>query len=487
KLEAGLAGRQEAGPAAFDVVNHHVWEWNGRINLGRLGTDVGIFSDRNGERLPVTVIDGETWAVVRGLGPLSSERIAVRKAAAFPRGRAQARIQKSVGRLSLENGRVRVQVDPKGDGVTGIIDLDTGRNWVDGKAGVPFGAYRYDVYSRREIVDYLKSYAYDLASWYLDDFGKPGYPDIPHRRFGGSLAEVSQEAGTGWARLRLEWKQDPESIHAFGNARKVTQEITLFDDERWVDIDYSLAGKEASPLLEAAHVVFPFLSQKPRYRINKTGSVVDPAKDIEKNANRLMYCCDRWVDLSDAHGGFLMIPRDTPLFSIGAPAIERFDGSALPGKPSFFFNLFNTQWGTNFPQWIEGALRFRFRLIPHAGDWRAARAWELAAAGFQPPACVPADAAVAAAPSLLQGPAPGLETVTLKRAEDGGGIILRLREAAGRAGKKTLHFRPGVVKVMRCNLLEDDLEELPITARRGAADVALAVRPFEVLTLKLTS
>ena len=27
-----------------------------------------------------------------------------------------------------------------------------------------------------EIVAYLKSYAYDLEPWFLDDFGKPGYP-----------------------------------------------------------------------------------------------------------------------------------------------------------------------------------------------------------------------------------------------------------------------------------------------------------------------
>ncbi len=358
---------------------------------------------------------------------------------------------------------------------------------MDGKAGVPFGAYRYDLHSRREIVEYLKSYAYDLEPWYLADFGKPGYPEIAHRSFTGSLAGVARENGSGWARLRLIWTQDPESARGFGNVRQCAQDITIYDDEPWADIDYSLDAKEACPLLEAGHAVFPFLARQPRYAINKTGSVIDPARDIERNANRLLYCCERWVDVSDGDEGILVIPRDTPLFSIGSSAIERFDGSALPGKPVLFFNLFNTQWGTNFPQWLEGGFRFRFRLVPHAGDWRTARAWEQSAAALQPPSILAArDSWTRDVPGagLLTRPAKGLETVTLKTAEDGSGIILRLREPSGRAGTRTLHFPRGV-KVVRCSLLEDEQETLAVTTAGGPAGVTVSVRPFEVLTLKL--
>ena len=494
KLEGRVAGAQDAGSPAFDVVNHHVWEWNGRLKLGQLDADVSVHRAGDSAPLPLTVINGETWVAVKRLAPLSSERLSVQKAVKLagktpPARRFHARIRAAGNnRLSLENGRVRVHVDSTGRGVMGLTDLESNRNWVDGNEGMPFGSYRYDIYSRREIVGYLKSYAYDLEHWYLDDFGKPGYPDIEHRTFAGTLTGVAQDSGAGWARLRLSWKQDPESVHSFGNAQHVTQDITLFDDEPWIDMDYFLAGKEACPLLEAGHVVFPFLSSKPRYAINKTGSVVDPERDIEKNANRLLYCCDRWVDVSDADGGLLVIPRDTPLFSLGSPAIERFDGSAMPGKPSFFFNLFNTQWGTNFPQWMEGDLRFKFRLVPHAGDWRRARAWELAADCLQPPSCHPADpSAPAAAPALVAGPVRGMETLTLKNAEDGSGIILRLREAAGRAGEKTLRFSPAVVNVVRCSLLEEELQPLSVTAGHASTAVTLPVRPFEVLTLKLTS
>ncbi len=502
ELEKRLTGREPAGgatlPATYEVVNHHLWEWSGPLRLGSFSSKVRLVRETDGSELPVYQLGQDAWVLVQGLAPLSGIRLRVEKA--LRRESAQraagftAVARVSGNRLILENGKIRIKVDQTAGGVIGLRDLETGREWVDRTAGLPFGAYRYDVYSRREIVDYLKSYAYDLEPWFLGDFGKPGYPEGDHLSFTGKLVRVTAEKGYGWAQLRLVWQQEPGSVRALGNAPEVLQTLTIFDGQPWVDMDYSVTNKEACPLLEAGHIVLPFLSRKPRYAINKTGSVVDPASDIERNANRLLFCCERWVDVSDRGKGILVVPRDTPLFSIGSPAIERFDGAGQPAGPILYFNLFNTQWGTNFPQWIEGNLRFRFRLIPHAGDWRAARAWELASAVVQPPACLPADSATSGAGpgwGLLKRPVPGLETVTLKIAEDGSGIILRVRDPSGRGGKRTMGFRipvsASLPKIYSCTLLEDEIKALPMARTGNIASVTLTVRPFEVVTLKLST
>ena len=341
---------------------------------------------------------------------------------------------------------LRIRVSRDTGGITSLVDLATGREWVQKKTGTPFGRFRYDVYSRREIVSYLKSYAYDLESWFLDDFGKPGYPEIPHETFRGTLAHAEAETGSGWARLRLLWRQDSRSVRDLGSPEEVRLECTLLDGQPWLDMRYTLTGKQACPLLEAGHVAMPFSVETPRFAVNKTGSVIDPGSDIARDANRLLFCCEDWVDVEDRDGGVLVIPFDSPLFSIGDPAIERFDGTAGPGEPCLHFNLFNTQWGTNFPQWIEGSFTFRFRVVPHRGDWRRARAWEHAAAALHPPSCFPADPNGRGTPPLLARPARGLQTVVLKRAEDGDAHILRLREPTGRGGKRSLSFnsfRPG--------------------------------------------
>lgn len=285
-----------------------------------------------------------------------------------------------------------------------------------------------------------------------------------------------------------------------GNPAMVARTITLREGEPWVDLEYRLTGKEESPLLEAGHVVFPFAARRPRYAINKTGAVVDPSTDIVRGANRLLSTCERWVDVEDGRAGMLVIPFDSPLFSIGSPAIERYDGEALPGAPVLHFNLFNTQWGTNFPQWIGGDLRFRFRLIPHAGDWREAKAWILGAAAMQPPACIAVDAAAPPVPSprgILMNEREDLETVVFKRAERGEGFILRLRDPTGRGGRRGIRLRlpdlavggtstgvPTPAAVL-CTLTERELRPIPLTAIPGGVALSLDLRPFEIVTLKL--
>jgi alpha-mannosidase len=495
-LDSLLRGTQDldAPPVRLEVTNHHLWVWNGLVPLGvNAGDEVSVVSETDGAEVSSLVVDGQTFAMVRGLSPLSSIHLTVTPARRGAldetrRGRAVAREQGKG--VVLENSVVRVRVSREGGGIVSLLDKRSGREWVDRRAGVPFGSYRYDVYSRREIVSYLKAYAYDLEPWFLDDFGKPGYPSGEHRTFQGALVGVETENGSGWARIHLSLSQDPESVRDFGNARDVRQTVTLFDDLPFADLSCTVTAKEACPLLEAGHLVMPLRAETPRYAVNKTGSVMDPAADIARDANRLLYCCDRWVDVRDGGEGFLIIPMDSPLFSIGSPAIEAFDGCAGPGRPVLFFNLFNTQWGTNFPQWMAGNFRSRFRLMPHPGDWKRARAWEHAAAAFQPPECrvVPARDSQPL-PSLLEAPELPLETVTLKPAEAGDGIILRLRDPSGRAGKRTLRFQapPGASrpKLVVCSLLEDEGKPVSLSQSGDTLRASLTLRPFEVVTLKL--
>ena len=70
---------------------------------------------------------------------------------------------------------------------------------------------------------------------------------------------------------------------------------------------------------------------------------------------------------------------------------------------------------------------------------------------------------------------------SLKQAEDGRGVILRLYEPHGKRGSATLRFAFGAGSVERANLLEEP--EGAVETREG--EVRLDVRPFEVLTLRV--
>ncbi len=89
---------------------------------------------------------------------------------------------------------------------------------------------------------------------------------------------------------------------------------------------------------------------------------------------------------------------------------------------------------------------------------------------------------------------PSLILDTIKRGEDdedvsrgdlpkkaGRSVILRVYESLGGKSRGTIRTSLPVKKVYKCNLLEDDGEELRI--HRGEVEIEL--RPFEVATFRL--
>ena len=70
---------------------------------------------------------------------------------------------------------------------------------------------------------------------------------------------------------------------------------------------------------------------------------------------------------------------------------------------------------------------------------------------------------------------------TVKRAEDGDAVVVRLYESGGGRRETTLHTGLNVRQVCRSNILEETHETVPV--KDGAMDLVLT--PFQILTLKL--
>ena len=76
---------------------------------------------------------------------------------------------------------------------------------------------------------------------------------------------------------------------------------------------------------------------------------------------------------------------------------------------------------------------------------------------------------------------PNIVIETVKRAEDGNGIIVRLYESQRRRGPVTLSTNFQLASAWRTNLLEQNQDELVVTDGR----VSFSVHPYEILTLRL--
>jgi len=126
-----------------------------------------------------------------------------------------------------------------------------------------------------------------------------------------------------------------------------------------------------------------------------------------------------------------------------------------------------------------GRHAFAFALMPHIGGWREAG--------------VVGEATTFNAPlRAISGPMPGQSFAsvddpnividTIKRAEDSEATIIRLYECHGARGTARLKVQPHFSRASYCNILEDDLGELPI--RAGQFEIPYT--PHKVISIKLS-
>ncbi len=132
-----------------------------------------------------------------------------------------------------------------------------------------------------------------------------------------------------------------------------------------------------------------------------------------------------------------------------------------------------------------GQHRLRYSLVPHPGDWRIAGITRLAA-GFNQPMIARTAAKLGddKRPALnpRQLGSPGILMSSLKLAQHGAGVVLRLNESFGEAGEAVVGGLPHGWRAHQATITEDLRDELPVTEGR----FRLSIRPWEVATVVVT-
>lgn len=386
----------------------------------------------------------------------------------------------------IENEFVCVRVDEETGTIVSLYDKKSQKEWVKREEHLGFGEYTYDVYGKEDILNFVKGYAYDLTDWYVNDFGKAGYPRQKRREYRSTISKIDIENGPGWGRILIEQATDPESYEQYGNSKKVKVSITLGRDQKGIDLKYELLDKQETPFAEAGHFVFPLNTFNPQYRIQKMGSVIDPVTDIQKDANTRIHCIDGWIDVEDEGAGIGIIPIDTPLVSIGEKGVYQFSEFYIPQQSVLFFNGFNNQWGTNFPQWMGGDYTFEYRIVLHSGNWREGNVWKESAETTTPLKVMmefkPVVHTKNSVYSLIRKDIEGVKILAFKPSEEGNDYILRFQDVLGENRSIDLSFQQTIKEMVECDLLENELNKIQLFDHDT---VAINVKPFEIYTLKL--
>lgn len=247
----------------------------------------------------------------------------------------------------------------------------------------------------------------------------------------------------------------------------IRQSIYLYADMRRIDFETTVHWEESHLLLKAA---FPFdiRTAEATYDI-QFGNLTRPThRNTSWEQAKYEVCAHKWADLSE--NGFGVSLLNDCKYGHSA------EGSTLK------LSLLRSPKYPN-PQADMGEHSFTYALLPHAGDFRSATV-QAAQALNQPMMALQLDRQAGALPeefSFVHADRENVMIETLKQAEDGDGLILRLYEAYNRRCEVTLKFGRQFQAIWLSDLMEHPQQKLA-----GDTDtVTLPCGCYEILTLKL--
>jgi len=246
---------------------------------------------------------------------------------------------------------------------------------------------------------------------------------------------------------------------------EVVQTYRLLAGSRRVEIATEIDWRERPVLLRA---LFP-LNVHARHATFETmyGAQERPThRNTSWDAARFEVSAHRWADLSESGYGAALLNDG----KYGHSAHRNVLGLSLVRSPLY-----------PDPTADLGRHGFTYALYPHGGHWTEAGVVEEAFALNSPLVALPGGSPPDGN-GLVAAEGLPLALGSLKLAEDGDGVILRVHEPHGARGEATLRFSRTVRSAGRVNLLEEaDGGEVGV---EGDA-VRLRVRPFEVVSLRV--
>jgi alpha-mannosidase len=435
-----VAARADTRGEGAPVVAFNALSWERRdvvaVDAGKLRGRRLVAAAPDGSETPVQVgRDGK--ARFRGRVPAFGHAVFHLRP-----GRAPAPEMKATERL-LENDCVRVRFDRRGR-VASVYDKRARREAVaEGQAANVFQLFED------------KPIAWD--AWDVDIF----YGDKPLEIGGRLLSARVVERGPVQSVVRFR-RAISKSV--------VTQDVVLHAGSPQVDFVTTVAwGDERDVLLKVAFPV-AVRAERARYEV-QFGNVERPTHwNMPRDFARFEVCGHRWVDLSEGDYGVALL-NDCKYGHDARDNVMRLTLLRAPKHPDPSADVNRTH-------------TFTYALLPHAGGYAEGGVVRAGYGLNVPVTARPAKAsrgAWKAEGSWLGVSGDNVVIETVKKAEDDRGIIVRLYEAHGCRGRRTLATALPVKRAVETDLMEKEERRLPL--RNGR--VTLHFRPFQIRTVKL--
>lgn len=379
---------------------------------------------------------GGTWFAAGSLEPYSVTAL-VNSPTAAPAPVATVIADRGL----LENDFVRVELNPAGD-ITRIYDKAQGRELL------PAGAIanQFQAFEDRPLF---------WDAWDVDIF----YEDKQWLAAPATSITVV-EAGPLRATLEIQ--------RTILNS-EYTQRISLRYNSAQLDFATTIDWREKHVFLKVAFPV-DVLTPTATYEI-QWGNVQRPThRNTSWDWARFETCAQKWVDLSEGDYGASLL-NDCKYGHDIHNNVMRISLLRSPTMPD--------------PVADQGEHHFSYSLLPHTGDWRngtiaAAYALNDPLLVYAPPQTT-APSANGVSASFVTVDSPNVVIETVKQAEDGNGVIVRLYECGRTRGTVSLQTGLAVQAAWQTNLLEENQTALAVTGN----SVQIPIRPYAIVTVRL--
>lgn len=437
-----IAGSSADRPMAL-MINPTPFEQNSPVFVEVMdGKSTGL-SFPNGELVAHQKVD-QGWLLDAGMLPAYSVTPLIKAAGESTSDASETRSLRATNNF-LENTHLRVELNDQGD-IARIYDKNGAR----------------EVVPKGEIANQLQLFEDRPRipdAWDIDIF----YDDVMWRSDPASSIKVIE---SGPLRATLEVRRRLFSSD-------FVQHISLFHNSPLLVFSTVVDWREKQTLLKVAFPVV-VLSPQATYEI-QWGNVQRPThRNTSWDWARFETCAHKWVDLSEGGYGVSLINDCKYGHDIQGNVI-RLTLLRGPSDPD--------------PQADLGRHRFSYALLPHEGSWDISTI--AAAYAFNDPPfsfiCGNQERAgeSGALPipegSFIRSASKNVVVETIKHAEDGRGVIVRLYESMRIRGATEIVTSFPLAGVWLCDLLENNIEPLDT----GEDRFWVNLDPFEIVTLRL--
>jgi alpha-mannosidase len=248
----------------------------------------------------------------------------------------------------------------------------------------------------------------------------------------------------------------------------ITQRIHIYHNSKRIDFDTHIDWHESHILLKAAFPV-DVLSPTATFDIQWGNVERNTHRNTSWDWGRFETAAQKWADLSEGNYGVALLNDSKYGYDVlhNVMRLSLLKSATMPD-----------------PIADQGEHRMVYSLLPHTGDWRNGvpeNAYDLNDPVILRP--VSGASGDATTHQLVSVDSRNAVIETVKQAEDGEGLIVRLYEGERNRGPVTLKVGFPVMAAYHCNLLEENQNELTVENDQ----ITLTLRPYEIATLRIVA